>query len=222
MEQWLVAARNARVETTSLLGFRNHRSGSEVTKAQFLTFRTLVISRGIDQFDPASWLDGNTFATATQDVNNSADFGTLLSAIQDPNAPEPTGGFSQIPLMHKQTLNNIDRSFPKKLQVTDESPVNSSLIWLLNAIINIAPNASAWWREPKVRFDAVFGTLPGGGTRSMVAITDGQLQSKANHQVWAVVECKSARISPKSPMVMMQEAALFVAWMREFPGYPTQ
>lgn len=29
-------------------------------------------------------------------------------------------------------------------------------------------------------FEAVFGTLPGGAKRSMMAITDGQLQSKVN------------------------------------------
>jgi hypothetical protein len=52
---WLLAARKARVEGTSLFGFRDHRSGSKVTKEQFLCFRTLVIPRRRHDFNAAHW-----------------------------------------------------------------------------------------------------------------------------------------------------------------------
>ncbi len=41
-EQWLLATRKAGVENTSLLRFANHRSGSNVTNVQYLSFRTSV------------------------------------------------------------------------------------------------------------------------------------------------------------------------------------
>lgn len=39
---------------------------------------------------------------------------------------------------------------------------------------------------------------------------------------WRLIVEMVTTISPKTPTVIMQEAALFVAWMKVFPGYPTQ
>lgn len=218
-QEWLEAASNAGVENTSLLDFQHHRSASKVTKPQFLSFRTLIISRRAREFDPASWQLDRKVTTARNELEIDGDFISLLHAIHNSNAPEPTGKFSQLLEMHKQILSPIDRNYPEKLQRTDESPVNTSLIYLLNGITKVKPGL---WRYLKVHFEAVFGTLPGGITRRMVAIADGQLQSRLTHAVWAVVECKSSQIPPKSTTVIMQEVAYFIAWMKEYQTYPTQ
>lgn len=220
--QWLVAASKAGVENTSLLGFPHHRSASKITKAQFLSFRTIIISHDAEEFDPASWQLDRKVTTARNELEYDGDFISLLNAIHNPNALEPTGKFSQLREMHKEISKPIDRNYPEKLQSSDESPVNTSLIYLLNGLTKVKPGALGVWRYTKVRFEASFGTLPGGITRGMVAISDGQLQSILTHEVWAIVECKSLRITPTSTSVLMQEAGLFIAWMKEYQTYPTQ
>ncbi|BCS21100.1 uncharacterized protein APUU_21532A [Aspergillus puulaauensis] len=98
---------------------------------------------------------------------------------------------AQVPL-------RTDRGYPTKLQDTDEAPVNAALIFLLHQITEVARGSTALWRHPRVHFEAIFGTFPGGAGRSIVAITDGQLQSTTTHEVKVVVECKSAKMSPRA------------------------
>jgi hypothetical protein len=57
--------------------------------------------------------------------------------------------------------------------------------------------------------------------RNMVAITDGQLQSKINHEIRAVVECKKSERKVTDTMIAMQEAALFAAWIHEYSLHPS-
>lgn len=63
-------------------------------------------------------------------------------------------------------------------------------------------------------------TLAGGAKREMVAATDGQLQSKTTHEVKAIVECKAHERGDDDTTIAMQEAALFVAWIKDFPQSP--
>ncbi|KAL2824358.1 hypothetical protein BDW59DRAFT_180238 [Aspergillus cavernicola] len=216
---WLVAAKKAKVENTSLFSFRDHCSASKVTKPQFLSFRTLVIPRKVQDFNPARWGLGQKLVTATQELNQSPDFQNLLNAIRNPPAP-PTGDFSQILKMHAEVTRDIENNYPEKLQKADETPVNVSLICLLQGIADIATGPVVRWRHTKVQFEAIFGSLPGGVKRGMLAIMDGQLQSTVSHEVRAIVECKRHERAPQDNMIGMQEAALFVAWIKEYSRYP--
>ncbi|KAL3481970.1 hypothetical protein BJX99DRAFT_253093 [Aspergillus californicus] len=217
--EWLLAAKRARVENTSLLGFRDHRSGSKVTKEQLLCFRTLVHPLTRQDFNPAYWGLTQKLATATQELNQSIDFHKFLNAIRNP-AAQPTGDFSQILKMHAEIQAGMDDRYLAKLQQADEAPVNVSLICLLQGILDTSSTPVTRWRHTKVRFHAIFGTLPGGVKRSMMAITDGQLQSVVDHSVKAIVECKKSERKNTDTSIGMQEVALFVAWIREFHTGP--
>ncbi|KAJ0417198.1 hypothetical protein BJY00DRAFT_316153 [Aspergillus carlsbadensis] len=122
--------------------------------------------------------------------------------------------------MDEEITGGINGNYPTKLQQADEAPVNASLICLLHAILNTSSRPVTAWRHTRIRLKAVFGTLPGGAQRSMVAITDGQLQSIINHEVRAVVECKKGERKDTDTTIGMQEAALFVAWIREYSAHP--
>lgn len=216
---WLNAAERHRVRNTSLLGFNDHHSGSQVTFRQFLTFRTLVIPHPAKEFDPAQWGLAQNFAIAAQELDGSQDFLSFINAMRHPPA-QPTGDFSQIPKMYAEVTREPNNLNAEKLQKADETPVNVSLICLLQAIADVPTKAVAEWRHTKVRFEAQFGTLASGERRKMTAITDGQLQSRTSHEVRAIVECKRRARTPQNISITMQESALLLAWIKEFPRSP--
>ncbi|KAL5338924.1 hypothetical protein BJX70DRAFT_398124 [Aspergillus crustosus] len=76
------------------------------------------------------------------------------------------------------------------------------------------------WRHTKIQLKANFGSIRGGRRRYMVAITDGQLQTVGGKEIRALVECKQAQRPPDSSVVDRQEAALLLAWIREYPRSP--
>lgn len=78
---WLVAARKADVENTSPSSLRDHRPGSKVTKPQYLTIRTLVVPRKVQDFEPATWGLSLKLITATQEVNQFPGFHNTLNTI---------------------------------------------------------------------------------------------------------------------------------------------
>ncbi|KAL2862229.1 uncharacterized protein BJX67DRAFT_385854 [Aspergillus lucknowensis] len=197
-EKWIDAARLAGVGSTSLLGFNKHKSASKVTREQYLTFRTLAIAYERNDFLATQWNFVEKLQVAIQEPANSEAFQTFLGAMRDP-LTLPTGDFSQILSLHSEIVRNKDAHFPLKLQTHDETPVNVSLICLLQAIAAVSPDPLSAMApyESQVRGDSI-----------------------VSHEVRALVECKKGPRKAHDLAATMQEAALFVAWIREYPGGP--
>ncbi|KAL4947789.1 hypothetical protein BDW69DRAFT_189868 [Aspergillus filifer] len=109
------------------------------------------------------------------------------------------------------------QSFILALQ-NPESPVNAMLIKFLQSVYSILPAPIAEWRHTKIRLTADYGVV-NKMSRKMVAVTDGQLQAVQSKEIMALIKGKEEPRSSTNAGVDMQEAALFLAWIKEFPRY---
>ncbi|KAL4790278.1 hypothetical protein BDV19DRAFT_394223 [Aspergillus venezuelensis] len=104
------------------------------------------------------------------------------------------------------------------LALQNSANVNAVHINFLQAIYSIVPTPIAEWRHTKIRLTAHYGVV-NKKPRKMVAVTDGQLQALQSKEIMALIECKKAPRSSTNAKVEMQEAALFLAWVKEYSGY---
>ncbi|KAL3478767.1 hypothetical protein BJX99DRAFT_256180 [Aspergillus californicus] len=148
-----------------------------------------------DEYRPASRMSKEHFVvlrTITRKLlSGSNDFQAYLIAVPD-RTLAGRGDFG--PLRKQQLEIILPEETADKLGKRDESP-----------------------RHSKICLEAKFGHAT-GPTRSYKSVTDGQLQDRNTIKIRAVVECKSMKRNDCSLAVTMQEAAMLVAWIREFPG----
>ncbi|KAL4919836.1 hypothetical protein BDW62DRAFT_199556 [Aspergillus aurantiobrunneus] len=165
-EEWRDAASRAGLLRTSPQDFANHRSGSEVTQAQFIVLRTFIKPISPLEFDPAAF-DMQSHALARQLLRNSPEFNEYLQSLRT-GSLAGSGDFG--PLLRQQTEILLSEGVTSKLGRRNEPPVNATLITLLQAIIATS---------------VIHGKQP--------SVTDGQMQDSDTMQIRVVAECKSSR-----------------------------
>ncbi|BCS06415.1 hypothetical protein ALUC_10796A [Aspergillus luchuensis] len=106
------------------------------------------------------------------------------------------------------------------LKCSDKTPVNSSLIKLLQALSLLPTTTTSEWRSTKIRLRGTFGNhnlRSGESPPQFVAITDGQLQDKQTGNIKSVIKCERYPRNMMGKAVDMQEAASVVAWASQYP-----
>ncbi|KAL2824420.1 hypothetical protein BDW59DRAFT_172933 [Aspergillus cavernicola] len=175
---------------------------SHITESQFLVLRTLIINSRAHAFNPARYQLTWRLGHARQLLRASTHFAHYVQAIRA-GSLDGMGDFGPLRKQQYEILAAGRQS--DKLRKCDETPIN--------------PSNTSWWRNTKIRLEANFGHLAGVAADSkFVAITDGQMQDKMSMQIKGVVECKSRARRSCGRAVDMQEAAMLVAWIKEFPG----
>lgn len=214
--KWMSAATTAQVVSRTLRSCSNLKSGSAVTKEQFLLFRTICPdTRDPDTFNGAIF--GLTpYLTQASNILQHADFQNYLMALR-------TRGWNNLSTFQGTTIQQRDVTDNMrktgKLTRIDEENVNASLITFLQAITALATTCRRQWRPTRISLTADFGMAAGDSEpRKYVAITDGQLQDTTpGSNIRAVVECKTRRRTQHSLQVDMQEVSQMVAWVKEYP-----
>ncbi|GLA78065.1 hypothetical protein AtubIFM55763_010552 [Aspergillus tubingensis] len=106
------------------------------------------------------------------------------------------------------------------LKCSDETPVKSSLISLLQALSLLPTTTASEWRSTRLRLRGTFGShnlRSGESPPQFVAITDGQLQDKQTGKIKSVTKCKRYLRDMMDKAVDMEEAAEVVAWVSQYP-----
>lgn len=235
---WRIAARRAGVEYTTLRSYNSHQSASCVTREQYLTFRTLVVSRPpgefnaglyglIDELERASVVlaESSEFSNYLEIIraataNGIVDAPNALVSLSAPGTAPSLGYFAAIPEQLSEIAAGIGpQGAQHSLIQMGEKPVSAVLCNLLKAITSVAHPTRAWWRLSEYHLKANFGHV---GTepqpRGYTAITDGQLHDRYNWDTRALIDCKRDTREDSGMHVDRREAATMLVWIQQFPG----
>jgi hypothetical protein len=186
-----------------LRSFNDFRSASKISQRQFLLFRTVIDKQDPSDFNAALYGIGPEILAARAILQASGPFQSYIQAIANNGYQQGSGDFGPLRKQQRE-VSESDK---------DETPVNATLINMLQAISETgpAPHRSRW-RHTNKSFQAFFGY-----GRGYVAVTDGRLEAYADNAIEAIVECKSeTRAGNAARRVDMQEAAQIVAWIKEY------
>lgn len=211
-EQWVQYAKQAGLLHKSLRHCKELQSGSCVNDEQFMLFRTLCPKPiDPDYFNPADY--GLDLTTASNTLAMSQGFQAYLNQVGTNNF-RGLGEFGTTLVQQWEVLEGL-RNRTDPLKCSDETPVNSSLISLLQALSLLPTTTNSEWRSTRLRLRGTFGyhnLRSGESPPQFVAITDGQLQDKQTGKIKSVIECKRYLREKMGKEVDMQEAAEVVAW----------
>lgn len=219
IEEWTDAASNNGLLAVSPKDYTDHKHGSKITQPQFIVLRTLVQSAGPESFDPTLFDLETDIEIARPLLQGREDFKSYIDAIRA-NSCRAKDWFSSPRRMHCEILEAHARPVQPRDEELDKPPVRYSANDLLMAICSISPNVESreWCNSSRIDLMAKFGS---GKGRGFIASTSGQIQDKSR-SLWikAPVNCTTNERHIYGSVIDMQEAALLVAWMKEYPGYP--
>lgn len=219
LEEWTEAASKGGLLAVSPRDYTDHKHGSEITQPQFIILRTLVQAARPDAFDPTLFDLDNDIEKARSLLQDWDMFKHYIDAIKA-NSCKAVGDFSAARFNQVQVLEAHKGPVQPRDEELEKPPVRYSAMILLMCICGISPNkdSSRWCTISRIDLVAKFGSGKGSG---FIAGTDGQMQDKS-HSLWIKAPMKSTSNERHvyGPAIYMQEAALLVAWMKEYPGYP--
>ncbi|PYH70372.1 uncharacterized protein BO88DRAFT_434568 [Aspergillus vadensis CBS 113365] len=216
-EQWVQYAKRAGLLHKSLRHCKKLQSGSCVNDEQFMLFRT-ICPQPIhpDYFNPAD--HGLDLTTASNTLAMSQGFQAYLNQVGTNNF-RGLGEFGTTLVRQWEVLEGF-RNRDDPLKCSDETPVKSSLISLLQALSLLPTTTASEWRSTRLRLRGTFGShnlRSGESPPQFVAITDGQLQDKQTGKIKSVTKCKRYLRDMMDKAVDMEEAAEVVAWVSQYP-----
>ncbi|XHF96619.1 hypothetical protein AWENTII_000242 [Aspergillus wentii] len=194
----------------------------EVTQKQFLLYRTICLAIEVPDRLRISKFNYFRLRDAERILRESITFQNYILAI----SLGQTLGLGDFGLVLEQQLEIrevLEDPIKMQLKLTefDESIVNTSLIYFLQALTRTIPpdtpnHPRCKWRLKKIALRAHFGNV-NGQNHGFVAITDGQMQDITTGRIKAIGQCKKGRRQNHTPQVDMQEASELVALIMEYP-----
>jgi hypothetical protein len=163
--EWEDAANQAGVSSEALAEYANMRSGSKFGQKQYLLFRTLFHSMEVQQFDPKKIGIELQLRNARELLNKSTAFNSYIEAIEN-KTEGGLGSFVNLRryqqtgiLMHNPPSKPSKDKGLKGPKGMDETPVNFTLLLLLNAIAkppqapvwNGSLSRLVWWRNSRLQ-----------------------------------------------------------------------
>lgn len=167
-------------------------------------------------FNPADY--GLDLTTASNTLAMSHGFQAYLNQVGTNNF-RGLGEFGTTLVRQWEVLEGF-RNRDDPLKCSDETPVKSSLISLLQALSLLPTTTASEWRSTRLRLRGTFGShnlRSGESPPQFVAITDGQLQDKQTGKIKSVTKCKRYLRDMMDKAVDMEEAAEVVAWVSQYP-----
>ncbi|PWY66633.1 hypothetical protein BO83DRAFT_401460 [Aspergillus eucalypticola CBS 122712] len=194
-EQWVQYAKRAGLLHKSLRHCKELQSGSCVNDEQFMLFRTICPQPIYpDYFNPADY--GLDLTTASNILAMSQGFQAYLNQVG-------TNNFRGLGEFGTTLVQQTD-----PLKCSDETPVNSSLISLLQALSLLPTTTTSEWRSTRIRLRGTFGNHN---------LRSGESPPQFTGKIKSVIECKRYLREKIGKAVDMQEAAEVVAWVSQYP-----
>lgn len=219
IEEWTDAASKGELLAVSPKDYTDHKHGSKITQPQFIVLRTLVQSAGPESFDPILFDLENDIERARPLLQNSASFKSYLDAVRS-NSGRAEDHFSAASMFQFEVIDDHEGPLQPRDEELGKRAVSASAICLLLAICSNFSDmtSNTLCRFSRIDLVAKFGSGKGSG---FIASTSGQVQDKSRSWwIKAPVYCTSNERQVYGPVIDMREAALLVAWMKEYPGYP--
>lgn len=219
IEEWTDAASKGKLLAVSPKDYTDHKHGSKITQPQFIVLRTLVQSAGPESFDPILFDLENDIERARPLLQDSAAFKRYLDAVRS-NSGRAEDHFSAARMFQFEVLDDHEGPLQPRDEELGKRAVSASTICLLLAICSNFSDmtSNTLCRFSRIDLVAKFGSGKGSG---FIASTSGQVQDKSRSWwIKAPVYCTSNERQVYGPVIDMREAALLVAWMKEYPGYP--